>query len=177
MTFQLSTYLKLLLECQGESLVLLAGILGEERTLRVLEDRDDENDPTELGPELFALIEKAAADYEPPILGEDTNPLDDLERAADKIYRFPHFQFYIWSYPGYRKWVESEFGLDEGLKPTDDMIERLADDGLTEFHAWYRSLKIPAAIEDSCLQVISRPWKKLKHDLFRSTGLSPFRVV
>ena len=177
MNFRLVDYLVLVTDSIGESLFLLAGLLGEERALRVIENGAELENVPPIAPELLAgFLGPKEADI--PFDEDAPNPYTELQMKVDRLRHHPQIEFYVWSYPGYRVWAESGLTLDRVWLPRErDTIAELERDAIARFEQWYESLGIPEVIAAKTYEVLHRPWKKFQHELYKAAGHAPFRLV
>jgi hypothetical protein len=174
MNFRLVDYLVLMTETFAESLFLLAGLLGEERALRVIEAGVEREKIIPLDQKIL----EGFRNHEPHLEEVSGDPYQELQMKIDRLRHHPQMEFYVWSYSGYRVWAEEDILLDAVWLPTDRAdIEKLEKDATDRFLQWYKNLQIPEVLEQKCLEVLGKPWKRFQHELYKTAGHTPFRVI
>lgn len=172
--FRLVDYLVLVTEAFGECLFLLAGLFGEERALRLIEEGIEREQNLPLPLEVIQCFK------DPKQYSSDSanDPYQELQLKIDRMRRHPQMEFYVWSYSGYRVWAESAVDLDSYWIPQNRKeVERIEKDALMRFQLWYKNLKIPEIIDQSTLEVLNKPWKKFSVELYKASGFTPFKIV
>lgn len=174
MNFRLVDYLVLMTETFGETLFLLAGLLGEERALRIIEESIEREVIEPLNPKIL----EGFRNHEPYLSEVSSDPYQELQMKIDRMRHHPQMEFYVWSYSGYRVWAEQDVELDSLWQPEARAdVEMLEKDATERFNRWYKNLQIPEVIHENCYEVLSKPWKKFQHEMYKAAGHTPFRVI
>ena len=174
MNFRLVDYLVLMTETFGETLFLLAGLFGEERALRIIEESMEREEIEPLDPKIL----EGFINREPHLSEVSSDPYQELQMKIDRMRHHPQMEFYVWSYSGYRVWAEQDVELDAYWQPDSRSdLENLEMDASSRFNRWYKNLRIPEVIDEKTYEVLSKPWKKFQHEMYKATGHTPFKVI
>jgi len=168
-------FLVLLLQTHGRLLCDLREQFGADLLVRVLANYKTQELPLQSSKlwELFPL--KPRSPHSP-------FPFEALERPVRDLGLADDLEFFVWAYPYYRTFVESNVDLNETLPFQDQqVVAALVDEATRMSVSWIESMPIPTgAPADSREKVVAvsrQQWLRFRTDLFRKNGQSPFQRV
>ncbi|MCC7440407.1 MAG: hypothetical protein IT285_02170 [Bdellovibrionales bacterium] len=172
---RLVDFLVLVLQAHGRLLVDLKEIFGADLLLRILANYK----PTELalqGSKLWELFPLKPRSSHSPF------PFETLEKPVKEMRLNEDLEFFVWAYPYYRTFVESNVDLNETLPFQDQQVVlALAEEATSMARAWAEAVPLPPEAESelrSRAQEASRQhWVRFRSELFKRNGQSPFQRV
>lgn len=149
---------------QAESLKQLAVLFGEEVLVQILE-RAGEAAPVEHRPPRPEILDV----WQGVVAADDPNPYGELQLEIQKLNLPPRLEFFLWTYPFYRTWVEGEIPLGSRFRtPPGDAYALLLDEAALQADLWMKDLKLPAELEAPALAQIRPLWKRFRMKLLNS---------
>ncbi len=169
---KLTEFLILLLQTQSFTLQKLAGILGEELLLELLEIAGDETQTPEWK---GSPIESSW--FEPPRAGNHRMPYAEIEGAVRELHLPATLEFHLWAYPYYRLIVESSISLNSIVSKNKDTVECLVAHALEHANHWIKALPIEPEHSRQIEQAALAPWLKFRSQVFRKLGNNHLSAV
>jgi len=102
------------------------------------------------------------------LIEEEVENLEIVKKSED-------MENYLWNYPLYRSFVESDLFLDEEIE--SGMVDELLGQALTQSKKWIDSLMIPEKWLPQVRLVCDNVWLKFRTALLKRAGSTPFRSV
>lgn len=165
----MATFLIHLLGAQAETLQLLAGALGEEELLALLDQDEPPQSKLTIDPQLFG--------EEAPVAGM-SSPYQEIEGAVRELDLTAPLEFYLWAYPTYRAFVESALTLDSRVsRGQAEGLTALTDGCITDARAWLASLPVPSSLHGRLEKLTAAPWLKFRSAVLREGGQKRLRSL
>lgn len=176
---KLGEILALALESHGEVLKVLYTLFGEEVLIEVLERTDEvaseRSTETTLPPHLRKCF------MEDRRVSDQLNGPPDwsalLEKRVVAIGLPAVLGFYIWAYPPYRMWIESDLDLNLILNQVDahdalpDSSQTLvADDWVNRADSWLSAIGLPEKIHQQVHRAAHPIWIRFRSRLLSHIG-------
>lgn len=184
--FRVVDFLILMLKTQGEAMKRLSDLFSEDILAAAVERREDrieslresgKADPNAIP---FRFVETWISDSCPSggIGSEHYGELEATIRAAQFSERV---EFYLWSYPHYRDYIESSIDLGARLVDPSSgaafepvpMIEDAVERGLE----WLGSLEIAEPFATQVQKHVAPVWTAFRAEALRRLGRNPLRRV
>lgn len=157
---RLVEFLCLMLRAHGECLSILADHLGDGMLLQILERVEDEE------------IEPASHPTTPSVRRmPDISSYELLEAAVQSANLPIEIQFYLWSYPHYRAFIESSMDLEAQISPY------LVEEAMEQAKAWFSRIPFPEPLRSQLEREILGPWARFHHLALKEAGKTPLRAV
>lgn len=168
-----------LLKAHAETLQHLAALLGEDQLVAILEELPQ--DPRSLQ----GLPAERIAAFLPPLIQPrppktqreitlipTPNPYQELEGAVRGIMRRPGvLEFYLWSYPSYRAYIESKLDLNSRLpEVSHSEALKIVEEAVSDAKLWIRRLPVPAPMALRAEVASRNPWLKFRADVLKLLG-------
>ncbi len=182
---RLVEFLKILLQAHGETLQRLAALLGEDALVVILEDLPE--DPRAVTP-LSRRIQSAFLPPQDPSKPKErdmertlvplTNPYQELEGAVREMKLPAVLEFYIWTFPLYRTYIEGPLNLNSRLPcPPNERVLEVVEDAMQESRNWVRRLPVPPHLGLRVDQASKTPWLKFRSEVLKNLGSRPMQVL
>lgn len=170
---RLYEFLAFTLEAHGQTLRVLADFLGEDTLLEILEQAGDlASDPDGvvkpvLGEGEMPFFPEKKEGYR-PILG-GFSPYGFIEGTVREQALPEVLEFHLWSYPGYRKFVESKLALETVFDGAhaEEVIRRAREAELE----WFRSLPIQTPVSVALEKTLAQPWLRFRTQVLQRCGI------
>jgi len=176
-----------MLSAHAETLQALSMLLGEDVLVGLLENFPDSDDIKDIfkepSPEQIAVFENLANPPPPPHkperrLASPRSPYQELDWSVQELHLPALLSFYIWTYPPYRRWVESKIDLGACVTSKDSpellgIIEQAAEDA----RHWTRQMPIPPQMAARVDAVVKKAWLKFRADMLKTVGQRPMQPV
>ena len=173
-----------LLTAHADTLQALSQILDEDQFIALLENYPENTDGIfkAPSPEQIAVFEEV---HFPPTplkperrVFNPRSPYQELDWAVQELHLPSLLGFYIWTYPPYRKWIESKVDLNARIASANSpellgIIEQAADDA----KHWVRQLTIPPQMTARVDAAVNKSWLKFRAEVLKSLGKRPMQPV
>jgi hypothetical protein len=169
---RLIDFLILLLQTHASTLQRLAALLGEEDLLRLLEDVGDHAEPLPEHSNIeLEWFESGHFSVEAvrfrPIYGE-------LEGAVHELKLPAFLEFYLWSYPYYRRLIESSIDLKSRIRgPSHPAATFLVEDALAYAKRWVKQLPVAPELAIQVEKTALMPWVRFRSEFLKKVGKRP----
>ena len=191
---RLVDFLTALLEAHGQALHGIAALLGEEELIEAIDQMegapavDEETEKAHAFVKSIALevaalarsgeLPAGAAASAAVLRGSAGDPYLILEGAVRDFNLTPVLEFYLWTYPLYRAWIEGELPLDWVIpSPGTDIGTRMVDDAVARAERWMQLLMLPRPIAMRAEQYSRGPWLKFRAGALKRAGRRPLGPV
>ncbi len=170
---RLYEFLAFILEAHGQTLRELSDFLGEDTFLALLEEAGELNSDKD-GAVLPALAEGEIPFFPEkkegyrPILG-GFSPYGFIEGTVRELALPEVLEFHLWSYPGYRKFMESRLALETVFDGAhaETLIKNARDAELE----WYRSLPMQLPVSMTLEKALAQPWLRFRTQVLQRCGI------
>lgn len=151
-SWTLAQFLSFVLTRHADGLKLLAETFSEKLLIEILERRfEDESYKGE-----SQLIAKGV--WEDPEISHAEEVYEEIQNSVEKSKLSKPLEFYLWTYPYYRRWIEDQFLLDSVLKK-NEYLEPLLEEAQTEWVRWLDYLGIPDLQANQIKDVMNTRWQ------------------
>ncbi len=116
------------------------------------------------------------------ITAPDTAPtiasaFTELDNTVSGLNAPEKLEPYIWSYPGYRKYVETDLDLQIDLKKLrknndTQIIENLINGTIKDSHIWLQTLTFTPPIPDNIFKQVDSLWLKFRTQVLKQMGIN-----
>lgn len=170
---RLYEFLAFILEAHGQTLRALSEFMCEDTCLEILEQAGDLNSDSDgvVRPALAAgetpFFPEKKEGYR-PILG-GFSPYGFIEGTVRELGLPEVLEFHLWSYPGYRKFVESKLPLETVFDGAhaEEVIREAREAEL----AWFRSLPIQIPVSVELEKMLAQPWLRFRTQVMQRCGI------
>jgi len=169
----LADYLILILQSYSHTLKQIAFYIGEDQLVFLLENQS--------APEYFFDVQGGYLTPHPYRIKkqETTKRLPSnlyayLESSVHEMKLQPQLEFYIWAYPPYRTWIESESDLSFWINPSHPEVEKLANEPAFYNKRWIESLDCQNDVKIRIEHLTKNVWLKFRTEVLKSIGKNPF---
>jgi hypothetical protein len=167
---RLVDFLTELLRAQAETLETLGNVFGNDILLEILEAAG------ETSPELN--LSGISNKWFVPSLSDSHSPYAELQGSVQEFKLHPPFEFHLWAYPSYRKWIESSIDLNSSINgQIPGILENLIDLTLTEFNQWFKNLNIPEQFIPRLESLVHPIWIKFRSRVLKKSGKRSMGIV
>lgn len=150
--WNLANFLSFVLARHADGLKLLAESLSEDLLVEIIERRFEDETYKGMSPLLAAGV------WEDPEESHADVVYEEIQTTVEKSKLPQSLEFYLWTYPYYRTWIEDQFLLDSFLKK-EEYLEPLLDEARLEWIRWLEYLGLPSAQTKSLKEVMNTRWQ------------------
>jgi hypothetical protein len=172
MQVQLVDFLMQLLQTHGKALQRLAAFFGEEVLLHLLEDAGErlENEPVAF--RVDSSWFEAPARVPSKSLGR--SPYSELEGAVQELNLPSVLEFYLWTYPFYRKLIEGPHHLRSQLRGPSHPGAALLTEGALEYaKLWIKQVVVSPEFAAQAERSALTPWLRFRAEFLKKMGTRP----
>lgn len=169
---RLAEFLVSILQAHAQTLQRLAALFGEEELIEIIENAGDLF-PSELKPEWVESLD-------PPASGAPSasSAYSELEGSVQELNLSPILEFYLWAYPTYRSFIESELDLNARIRGSGTPIGvDMVDTAVEQAEHWIRHLRLPAAQSQLATRAAHVPWLRFRTEVLKRIGRRPLGPV
>jgi hypothetical protein len=188
----LAEFLSEILKSHGQTLLRLAALLGEETLLELLEQAEEldpivPTDPVQRSIQREHEVvwqEKTRAKL---VFSAEKPPQEGFAQIHSSVQdmNLPSvLEFYVWAYPYYRAFIESELDLKLRIPPhqpsssgaTDSALS-LVEEAVHHAKDWFRRLPIPPGVAGAAERAAELPWFRFRTEILKRLGHRPLSSV
>jgi hypothetical protein len=188
---RLVDFLIALLEAHAQALHGLGALLGEEELIEAIDAMDGAPAVVQDATEARAFVTRIASEYailkaedripnlsSAILTGSSGDPYRLLEGAVRGFNLTPVLEFYLWTYPLYRAYIECSLPLDWVIpSPGTDLGTRMVEDAVVRAERWMQLLMLPRPIAMRAEQYSRVPWLKFRANALKRAGRRPLGPV
>ena len=166
---RLVDFVIMMLEAHAWTLQRLAGVLGEERLIELLEIAGD-SPGVDWRPPLPSLV---LSGFKPAF--EHPSPLAEIELAVSHMNLTPVIEFFLWSYPPYRTIIESP--LELGAMIECKGFATATNEVLASAQKWLELVGLPPDAAPEAQEQALTPWIRFRTSAYKKMKINPFSKV
>lgn len=168
-----------LLNAHADTLKQLREILTEEGLIEILENalvntQEIENPSLEPKPTNLIWFTRPNS----PSSFSPSTAYTELENAVRTLNLPPILEFYLWSYPHYRAFIESPLDLNSQIQGNDSHAAiALVNEAMDQAKSWIRKLHLHPEVSKSAEIASQAAWTRFRTRVMKRVGLRPFETI
>ena len=171
---RLTQFLSLLLQAQAEVLKQLGALFGEDALIELLEERDDTLVSLRSEKHAALALWREQQQHGTPSF----NPMGELQGSVRETGVPEVFEFYLWAFPLYRDWIESDLELDSVFpKDSREQLTLLINDTIEQGKRWVHSLPIPSTLGPKIEKATEGPWVRFRTQVLALSGQKTLKFL
>lgn len=171
---RLTQFLSLLLQAQAEVLKQLALLFGDEELVELLEERDETLHNLRSNQHAAISLWRELQTTSNPSF----NPMGELQGAVRETGIPEVLEFYLWAFPYYRDWIESDLDLDGSFpKENQEKLSLIIEYSVQQGKRWVQTLPIPSTLGPKIEKATEGPWVRFRAQCLASSGQKALKFL